>query len=79
MSQNENKILQQKVIDYTRYGITLLAVSVFLYIGVIIRSEIISNPKMFMMMGTTSLFLISSFIFIYKAMKLRNFLQSEEQ
>ncbi|QOR65618.1 YrhC family protein [Cytobacillus suaedae] len=79
VDKNKVKVIQGKVTDYTQFGFILLAVSVFLYIGMLIPSEGIHSLQTNLLMGATVLFLILSFYFFRKVIKYKQILSSEEQ
>ncbi|MEH7379862.1 YrhC family protein [Bacillus sp. JJ1533] len=67
--------LRSKITDFTNFGYILLALSVFLYIGIIIPEE--RSPfQIYLMMGSTLIFLCLSFTFFFLAIKYKK--QSEE-
>ncbi|WP_449537062.1 YrhC family protein [Ferdinandcohnia sp. Marseille-Q9671] len=71
MEQNkEMKSLRSKITDYTHFGYVLLALSVFLYIGVIIPED--RSPfQLYTLMGSTAILLSLSLLFFILAMKSR--------
>ena len=73
------KTLKEKMTDYTRYSMILLAVSVFLYIGVAFQHGGKEPYQIFSMMGVTVIFLALSFTFIFKARKLKKQLQEQDE
>jgi hypothetical protein len=72
------KTLQKKIIDYKRFGFTLIALSTFLYLGVIIPAEGKTLVKTYMLMGGTVVMLGTSFLFFLKAIKHKKQLHSME-
>ena len=72
------KTLKEKMTDYTRYSMILLAVSVFLYIGVAFQHAGKEPYQIFSMMGVTVVFLTLSFTFIFKARKIKKQLQEQD-
>ncbi|WP_335416325.1 YrhC family protein [Bacillus sp. JJ1566] len=65
---NQLKNMRNKITDFTNYGYILLALSVFLYIGIIIPEE--RSPfQIYIMMGSTLIFLCLSFTFFLLAIK----------
>jgi YrhC-like protein len=72
------KTLQKKIIDYKRFGFTLIALSTFLYLGVIIPAEGKTLVKIYMLMGGTVVMLGTSFLFFLKAIKYKKQLHSME-
>ena len=63
--KQQSKILQDKMVDFKHFGIVLLAVGVFFYLGVIIpfdnKSELDIN---IMMVSSMSFLAVSIFFFI---------------
>ncbi len=72
------KTLQNKIIDYKRFGFTLIALSTFLYLGVIIPAEGKTLVKIYMLMGGTVVMLSTSFLLFLKAIKYKKQLHSME-
>jgi hypothetical protein len=73
------KDLQHKIIDYKRYAFILIAVSVFLYIGVLIPNEGKTSLQMVTIMGTTVLFLSVSFLLFRRVIKYKQELSEIDQ
>lgn len=68
LTVNSNvKAIQDKVTDFNRFGMVLLAVSVFMFIGVLIPSEGKEMQQTSVMMIATILFLAASFFSFKKA------------
>ncbi|MED4530802.1 YrhC family protein [Metabacillus fastidiosus] len=65
--------------DFKRYAFTLLAVSVFLYIGVVLPKQAEASINNILLMITTSLFLIASFIFFQKSLQYKRQLDKIEE
>ncbi|MGJ7921456.1 YrhC family protein [Neobacillus sp. LXY-4] len=61
--KHDEKRLHEKMIDYSRYGAVMLAVSVFFYLGLIIPSELVSEHQLNALIGATVLFLVGSIFF----------------
>jgi hypothetical protein len=77
MKQTLNKKnLQDKINDFKRFGFTLLALSVFMYLGVVIPSETVTPVKTMTLMSGTVVLLGLSLIFFTKAIKYKKDLQS---
>ncbi|RFU65794.1 YrhC family protein [Peribacillus glennii] len=80
--KNENTRASQihgKVVDFQRFAVTLLCVSVFFYLGSVIPSE---GKTMFItygMMGATVVFLIGSAIFFTLSKKYKNILSDNDE
>lgn len=66
------KSLQDKITDFTRFGMVLLAVSVFLFIGMLIPNEGKSIVQTYAMIGSELLLLGAAFYFFQKSVKLKN-------
>ncbi len=76
---NDKKTIQQKVTDFKRFGFTLLALSVFMYLGVIIPSGTAVHGKLITLMTGTVVLLGFSLIFFTKAIKYKKDLQSIDE
>ncbi|XXM73654.1 YrhC family protein [Lysinibacillus sphaericus] len=77
MKHTQNKKnLQHKINDFKRFGFTLLALSVFMYLGVVIPSETVTPVKTLTLMSGTVVLLGFSLIFFTKAIKYKKDLQS---
>jgi hypothetical protein len=66
------KDLQGKMTDYTRFGMVLLAVSVFMFIGILIPNEGKSMVQTYVMMGADTVLLAAAFYFFKKGIKYKN-------
>ena len=73
------KTIQQKINDFKRFGFTLLALSVFMYLGVIIPSETVTSSKTVTLMTGTVVLLGFSLVFFTKAIKYKKELQSADE
>jgi len=60
---NAGKMLEEKMIDYKRFAVVLLAVGSFFYLGVIIPSGEKVLIDLYMMMCSSMLFLAGSIYF----------------
>ncbi|MFD1736670.1 YrhC family protein [Bacillus salitolerans] len=60
------KTIQDKIVDYTRFAMVLLAVSVFMFIGVIVPSEGKQEIQTYTMMVSTIIFLAAALFFFQK-------------
>lgn len=74
------KQVQQLMIDFKRFAFLLLAVSVFLYIGMLIpaQGQDPNTMKEYIMMGTTSVFLLASFLCFKRSITYKKRLDEEE-
>ncbi|KOO43837.1 YrhC family protein [Priestia koreensis] len=72
------KNVKAKIEDYTRFIYILLAVSTFLYIGVLIGMGDKSPVKIDTMMGVLVLFLGAAFYFAWRTKKLKKSLFDEK-
>ncbi|KUP05925.1 hypothetical protein Q73_09835 [Bacillus coahuilensis m2-6] len=60
--------MKDKVMDYKRFGFTLLCVSVFLYLGVLIKINEVSSEQVTIMLWITVLFTgASGYFFLLSA------------
>ncbi|WP_201713568.1 YrhC family protein [Rossellomorea arthrocnemi] len=73
------KTIQQKIVDFKRFGFTLLALSVFMYLGVIIPTETVTPGKIITLMTGTVILLGMSLFFFTKAIKYKKDLQSADE
>ncbi len=73
------KNIQHRINDFKRYGFTLLALSVFMYLGVIIPTETVTPGKMVTLMTGTTVLLGLSLLFFTKAIKYKKDLQSVDE
>jgi len=65
------KQLQEKIVDYTRFGQILLALSTILMLGLLIPNGEKQMLQLYVMMGAIVGFLAASFFFFYRVRKLR--------
>jgi hypothetical protein len=72
------KVLEDKIADYKRFAFILLALSVFLFIGLIIPNEGVSQNSLLALIGLSVSSLAFSALFHKKAMKFREQLYSED-
>ena len=73
------KTIQHKINDFKRFGFTLLALSVFMYLGVIIPSETVTPVKTVTLMTGTVVLLGMSLLFFTRAIKYKKDLQSVDE
>lgn len=73
------KVLEDKVTDYKRFAFILLALNVFLFIGLIIPNDGITQIQQAFLIITSILSLISALFFHKKAMKYKEELYSSEE
>ncbi|MCA1056232.1 YrhC family protein [Rossellomorea aquimaris] len=79
MKKLSKKGIQNKINDYKRFGFTLLALSVFMYLGVVIPSETVTPVKVMTLMSGTVVLLSVSLLFFTKAIKYKKDLQSADE
>jgi YrhC-like protein len=79
MKNTSKKIIQHKVVDFKRFGFTLLTLSVFMYLGVIIPTVTVTPGKMIPLMTGTVVLLGLSLYFFTKAIKYKKDLQSADE
>ncbi|WP_335869277.1 YrhC family protein [Bacillus sp. 2205SS5-2] len=65
------KRLNEKIIDYKRFGFTLVALSVFLYLGVVLPTMGKTTIKIYTLMTFTTIFLSLSFYFFFQAILIK--------
>lgn len=73
-----SKVLEDKIADYKRFAFILLALSVFLFIGLIVPNEGVSQNQHVALIGLSVFSLIFAAIFHKRAMKFQEQLYSEE-
>jgi hypothetical protein len=80
LTNNEDltKVLKDKVTDYKRFAFILLALSVFLFIGLIVPTEGISQNHHTILISLSVFSIMFAFIFHKRAMKFQEQLYSEE-
>ncbi|QOY36274.1 YrhC family protein [Anaerobacillus isosaccharinicus] len=71
-------MLADKVTDYKRFAFILLALSVFLFIGLIVPNEGVSQYQQIALIGLSVCSLAFAALFHKKAMKAQEQLYSEE-
>lgn len=76
---NSEKKLHEKMVDYRRFGILMLVVGAFFYLGVILPTETKVIKDLYLMMGTTTLFLSGSIFFFIKSREIQNKLTEIDQ
>ncbi|TYR82333.1 hypothetical protein FZC66_01670 [Priestia megaterium] len=76
---SKSKKIQREIEDYRRFIYVLLAVSTFLYIGVLIGNGEKANAQLLVMSGTSILFIAMAFYFAYQTKKLKQQIQEEER
>ncbi|MDT9025423.1 MULTISPECIES: YrhC family protein [Rossellomorea] len=79
MKNAKKRTIQQKMNDFKRFGFTLLALSVFMYLGVIIPTETVTPSKTITLMTGTVVLLGLSLIFFTKAIKYKRDMQSIDE
>jgi uncharacterized membrane protein len=74
----KEKKIKEKIVDYTRFAYTLMSLSVFFYLGVIIPKDGTSNIQIIVYMSMTIAFLLGAFFFFKRAIKYKRLLQDEK-
>jgi hypothetical protein len=79
-SKMNKKHVRHLMTDYKRYAFVLLAVSVFLYLGMLIpaQGQEPSAIKEYVMMGTTSVFLAAAFFCFKRSITYKKRLDEQE-
>ncbi len=72
------KMLQEKVVDYKRYAYILLALSVFLFLGLIVPNEAATLNQQKILIGLNICSLVFAAFFHKMAMKCQEQLYREE-
>ncbi|MCT8139577.1 YrhC family protein [Anaerobacillus sp. CMMVII] len=75
---NVTKILEDKIADYKRFAFILLALTIFLFLGLIVPNEGVSQNQQLVLIGLSISSLILAAVFHKKAMKYKEQLYSEE-
>lgn len=73
------KRLQEKAVDYTRFAFILLAVSVFLYVGILLPVEGKEPYQNDVLMAGTLFILAVAFIFVKRAIELKKIITESEK
>ncbi|WP_349305566.1 YrhC family protein [Bacillus sp. FJAT-49736] len=76
---NKEKRLQGKMNDFKRYGFTLLALTAFLYLGVVMPIAGKTQEKTYILIGGTVVLLILSALCFLYSNKCRNLLLDSEE
>ncbi|MED4016440.1 YrhC family protein [Sutcliffiella cohnii] len=71
--------LKTRMKDYQRYAMILMTVSVFLYIGVAFQHAGKEPFQIYLMMGTTSLFLALAIFFVFQTRKLKKLINEQQE
>ncbi|MRX71349.1 hypothetical protein GJU40_04070 [Bacillus lacus] len=72
------KEISSKMTDYKYYAFTLLAVSVYLYLGLILPTAgDLAQLQVTLMMTTVCVFLSGSFLFFKKSLKYKKMIDDE--
>ncbi|RXI99967.1 hypothetical protein DS745_13935 [Anaerobacillus alkaliphilus] len=72
------KVLSDKVTDYKRFAFILLALTVFMFIGLIVPNEGVTQNQTIILIVVSICSLASAFYFHRKAMKFQEQLYNEE-
>ncbi|PLT35241.1 hypothetical protein CUU64_04205 [Bacillus sp. V5-8f] len=67
------------MVDFQRFAVTLLCVSVFFYLGTVIPSEGKTVFTTYIMMGVTVLFLVGSITFFMLSRKYKKILLDQDE
>ncbi|TLS39312.1 YrhC family protein [Pseudalkalibacillus caeni] len=78
VNNKKNKILKDKITDYTRFGFILLSLSAFLYIGSLLPVEDASNAKSLILIGTSLVAVGFAGLFYVKAVSIKKKLHQDE-
>lgn len=72
------KVMEDKIADYKRFAFILLALSVFMFIGLIIPNEGVGSIQQIILIILSSNAIAFAIIFHRKAMKVRELLNEEQ-
>ncbi|MEK5173355.1 YrhC family protein [Heyndrickxia sp. FSL W8-0496] len=73
------RVLYEKMVDFKRFGITSLALSSFLYLGVVLPLEDKTIIKTDLLMGGTVLLLLLSVYFLFQSNRYRKILLDSDE
>ncbi|MGE8206158.1 YrhC family protein [Heyndrickxia sp. NPDC080065] len=79
MIVSKAKVLYEKMIDYKRYGFTLLALTTFLYLGAALPMDGRTLHKTYILMGGTAILIILSVSFFLLSNRCRTILLESEE
>jgi hypothetical protein len=71
--------MQEKMMDFKRFAVTLLCVGAFFYLGSIIPSEGNTLIRTYVIMGATTAFLFASIIFFLISSKYKKILAENNE
>ncbi|WP_051314664.1 YrhC family protein [Alteribacter aurantiacus] len=78
MSQQQVQSLKAKVTDYKRYAFVMLALSVFMFIGLLIPNEALAAEQQPILMGMNLAALLTAVVFHRIAMSTQKKLDDEQ-
>ncbi|RLQ98140.1 YrhC family protein [Falsibacillus albus] len=73
------KKIYEKMMDYKRFAFILLALSAFLYAGVVIPAAGKTMVKEYLLMGSTAAVIIFAGVFFFQSTKLKKILAESEE
>lgn len=77
--KNEAKCLFEKMVDFKRFAIALLAVGSFFYLGLIIPDTANTMSELYTMAGSSAVFLTGSIYFFVLAKRCRTKLNETDE
>ncbi|KON86958.1 hypothetical protein AF332_09155 [Sporosarcina globispora] len=77
--KNEAKRIFEKMVDFKRFAISLLAVGSFFYIGLIIPDTANTVSDLYIMAGSSLVFLIGSIYYFMLSKRCRNKLNETDE
>ncbi|MBN8200635.1 MULTISPECIES: YrhC family protein [Bacillaceae] len=77
--KNEAKHLFEKMVDFKRFAISMLAVGSFFYIGLIIPDTANTVSDLYIMAGSSSAFLLGSILFFLFSKRCRSKLNETDE
>ncbi|MDF2038710.1 YrhC family protein [Bacillus sp. CMF12] len=77
--KNEAKHLFEKMVDFKRFAISMLAVGSFFYIGLIIPDTANAVSDLYIMAGSSSAFLFGSILFFILSKRCRSKLNETDK
>ncbi|WP_169823081.1 YrhC family protein [Anaerobacillus alkalilacustris] len=82
MMDNDNnhiKLLKDKVTDYKRFAFILLALTTFMFVGLLVPNEDATQIQHILLIGLSICAILCAALFHRKAMKFQEQLYSDEQ
>ncbi|MGM7683050.1 YrhC family protein [Cytobacillus sp. Hm23] len=78
MDEKQLRDLKFKIVDFTRIAFVLIAISVFLYLGVIINQHVQEATNVNLLMAMTYIFLLVAFLLFNTVIKYKKIVNDLE-